>query len=263
MLIELSNLEDARLDIYRDVRHAGVAEESPRFIAEGENVVRRLIASTHPCESVLCTSKKALALAEIASPATQVFALPEKVVNDLVGYKFHSGVMACGLRQPALTLSQLLESAADPMTLVVLPEISDSANLGAIIRVAAAFGVTGILLGEQCRDPFIRQTIRTSMGTIFSMPLVRSQRIVDDLAMLKSHGFETIATVLDADATSLDQAQRPQRLALLLGNEGPGLPREIVDQCDRRVTIPMQLGTDSLNVVTASAVFLYHFTRAG
>jgi TrmH family RNA methyltransferase len=144
---------------------------------------------------------------------------------------------------------------------LVLPEITDPANLGALIRVAAAFGVGTIVLGEHCRDPFTRQTVRTSMGTIFTLDLIQSRDLRADLRAMRAADIRLLATVLDEDAESLATLDAPRSFALLVGNEGPGLERDIVEMCDRRVTIPMQLGTDSLNVVVATGIFLHHFVN--
>jgi tRNA G18 (ribose-2'-O)-methylase SpoU len=135
--------------------------------------------------------------------------------------------------------------------------------MGALIRISAAFGADALVLGERCCDPFWRQSIRVSMGTIFRLPLVQSQDLAGDLARLRGEwGVQLIASVLDDDAEPLAAVVRPQRLGLLLGNEAQGLAERWIRLCDRSVTIPMQLGTDSLNVAVAAAVFLYHFSRA-
>ncbi len=145
---------------------------------------------------------------------------------------------------------------------MVLPEITNSENMGSLIRISSAFGADAIILGPRCCDPFYRMSIRVSMGTVFSVPIVRSEDLLGDLASLqREHAFELTATVLDQDADPLDQANRKDRLAILFGNEANGLSVEVVTACDRRVTLPMKRGTDSLNVAIAAGIFLYHFTR--
>jgi tRNA G18 (ribose-2'-O)-methylase SpoU len=134
--------------------------------------------------------------------------------------------------------------------------------MGAMVRICAAFGVDAMVLGERCCDPFLRQAVRVSMGTIFRLPLVRSSNLLNDLRRFREEfGVELAATVLAEDAEPLDQATRPERFGLLFGNEAQGLDDQYVRACDRRITIPMRLGTDSLNVSVAAAVFLYQFTR--
>jgi tRNA G18 (ribose-2'-O)-methylase SpoU len=118
-----------------------------------------------------------------------------------------------------------------------------------------------MILGERCHDPFFRQSVRVSMGAIFRMPLVRSLHIREDLKSLQRAGIQLLATVLDEAAEDLSKAARPNRIAMLFGNEAQGLDHDIVDMCDRRVTIPMKLETDSLNVAVAAAISLFHFTN--
>ena len=147
------------------------------------------------------------------------------------------------------------------LTLVVCPDIANTENLGTLIRIAAGFGVDAMVLGERSCNPFYRQSVRVSMGTIFSLPIVESTDIRSDLRRLcDEFGVELVATVLDETAEPLDRAGRADKTALLFGNEAQGLSAEIVELCQRRVTIPMKRGTDSLNVYVAAGIFLYHYT---
>jgi tRNA G18 (ribose-2'-O)-methylase SpoU len=135
-------------------------------------------------------------------------------------------------------------------------------NLGGLVRLSAGFGADAMILGERSHDPFWRQSVRVSMGTIFTLPIVQSENLLGDLLRLKSEwGIELIATVLDANAQPLAASRRKKRTALLFGGEAQGLDAEVVRACDRRVTIPMHHGTDSLNVAVAAGICLYHFTR--
>src|SRR6185437_12380894 len=133
---------------------------------------------------------------------------------------------------------------------------------GALIRISAALGANAVLMGERCHDPFWRQSIRVSMGSVFRLPLYRATDIEADLDRLKREwNVELVGSVLDADAEPLENAMRQNRLGILVGNEAHGLSSEYAKACDRRVTIPMKLGTDSLNVAIAAGIFLYHFGR--
>jgi tRNA G18 (ribose-2'-O)-methylase SpoU len=257
----LNDLEDHRLKPYRCLKDRELARDGQRFLAEGEFVVRRLLASTFPVESVLLSERRAEELAKIVPPEIPVYVLPDALVHRVIGFKFHSGVIACGVRRPQLSLAASL-TLKDPLTLVVCPETANAENLGSLIRISAAFGADAMLLGERCCDPFWRQSIRVSMGTVFSLPIVRSEDLLRDLRSLRRESnVELIATVLDDSAEPLQNARRPGRIALLFGNEAQGLTDEYVAQCDRRITIPMRLGTDSLNVAVAAALFLFHFSQ--
>jgi len=192
-----------------------------------------------------------------------VYVISQELMNGILGLKFHSGIMACGRRKPRATIDQVVPKDRDRLTLVICPDISNVENIGAMVRLSAGFGADAIILGERCHDPFWRQSVRVSMGTIFTLPLVQSDNLLHDLRRLRREwGIELIATVLDASAEPLENAKRKPRMALLFGGEAQGLERQYVDACDRRVTIPMQHGTDSLNVAVAAGICLYHFTRS-
>ena len=264
-IVQIPSLDDPRLAPYRKLKDRELAREGDRFIAEGEHVVRRLLESDYPVESLLLARRRADEVAPLALPDVPVYVVDDPLVHQVVGFKFHSGVIAVGRRKPALTLESFMSAAGrrKRLTLVVLPDVANTDNLGALVRISAAFGADALVLGEHCCDPFWRQSVRVSIGTIFSLPLVRSPDLLRELAELR-HRWDVdlaAAVVDDPGAEPLAASQRPDRLALLFGNEAQGLGRDYVVLCRRRVTIPMHLGTDSLNVAVAAAVFLYHFTR--
>lgn len=257
--------DDPRLLPYHYTGTARRLEPPDVFIAEGEKIVRRLFASSFECRSVLVAENKIDRIAADIPPGAELLVVSEETMHAVLGFKFHSGIMATGVRRAWPTAKEWLATlpAGDArQVLLVLPEITDPLNLGAILRNAAAFGVAGVLLGPQCRDPLTRQAIRTSMGTIFKLPLARSNDLIADFAMLREAGFESWATVLDDSAEVLGEVAVPKRLALMMGNEGPGLPADLAAAADRKVIIPMHNGTDSLNVAAASAVFLFATGRA-
>jgi tRNA G18 (ribose-2'-O)-methylase SpoU len=263
-VIPVDTLDDPRVAPYRNLKDRELARDGDRFIAEGEQVVRRLLGSDYPAESLLLARRRADEIAPLAPPDLPVYVVDDALVHQIVGFKFHSGVMAVGRRKPAEPIDAVMERVAHKprLTLVVLPDIANTDNMGALVRISAAFGADALVVGRHSCDPFWRQSVRVSMGTIFSLPLVRSSDLPADLRRLRDRwGFELAAAVVGEGAEPLEAAPRGQRLALLFGNEAQGLSPEYVATCDRRVTIPMQLGTDSLNVAVAAAVFLYHFTR--
>jgi len=246
------------------LKERDLTQEGNRFVAESETVVRRLIASGIAIQSVLLAEDRIDRMLPVIPRGVRVMALKRQVMNKVLGFKFHSGVMAVAVRPESPGVDQLASrwGADEEVTLVVCPEIANTENLGSMVRIAAAFGATAMLLGERCCDPYYRQAVRVSMGTVFSLPILQSTDIVADLAALhERHGVSRIATVLDEGAEVLTGASRPRRIALLFGAEGPGLANEHVRLCERRVTIPMKRGTDSLNVSVAAGVVLYHFTQ--
>jgi tRNA G18 (ribose-2'-O)-methylase SpoU len=262
-IIRIDSPTDPRLTAYTNLKEREIARQGGRFIAEGELVVKRLLASSYSTESVLLADRRVEEIAPLVPAGVQIYAGPTDVVHRIVGFKFHAGVMACGIRGRSPSLFDAAESwADDPVTLVVCPEISNTENLGSMIRLAAAFGAQAIILGELSCDPFFRQSIRVSMGTVFQLPIIQSQNLRADLRELSQrYAVQLVATVLSADAEPLSTARRLKRTALLFGNEAQGLSAEYINLCDRRITIPMHMGTDSLNVSAAAGIILYHFTQ--
>lgn len=260
----IDDLSDPRLAPYRSLKQTNLTRWSGLFIAEGERVVRRLLASRFVTRSVLLSSRKSR-LAEDPEFATrQVFVLDQSLAELLVGYRFHAGVLACGERGPAVRMEALLNETPPmrPHVAVICPHITDPDNLGTIIRLCAGFGAGPLILGTGSSDPFSRRTLRISMGYALHVPLVESDDLSHDLNLLKARGFRLAATVLDESAQPLHMAEGSDRIALIFGNEADGLDPHWVAAADVKLTIPMSGGTDSLNVSLAAGIFLHHFCRA-
>lgn len=256
----IDNPQDPRVEVYRDLPRRNLTRQSNRMIAEGRWVVERLLASRYPTESILCTERTESELPAAIPAHVEILVTTQEILESIVGFRFHRGILACGVRQPPANLEQLLTAAEAPTTWVICPDVVDPVNLAGIIRNSAAMGVGAVLLGESCADPFSRRVARVSMGTVFHQPLRQSDNLAVDLERLRHEfQFELIATVLDDAAERLPDAARGTRIALLFGGEGYGLSDEWLAQCQRRVTLPMHGITDSLNVSTATGVFLYHF----
>ncbi|HVW00952.1 MAG TPA: RNA methyltransferase, partial [Planctomycetaceae bacterium] len=156
-------------------------------------------------------------------------------------------------------LGEFLAAHPGRLTLVVCPDVQDPENLGAIIRLSRAFGVDGLVLGGQCANPFSRRVLRVSMGTVFRLPLFDCPDLATAFDEFRQAGVQTAATVLDPAAETLAGSTRPERFALLFGSEGHGIAPQWIEACDRRITIPMQGGTDSLNVAVAAGICLHYF----
>ena len=253
--IAVSDIDDPRLGDYRNLKERHLNATTGRFVAESERVVRRLLASNLRVHSVLATPARLAALADESAAPAQVFVAEQSVLDGIAGFHVHRGCLAIGERPAAQPIP------ADAHTVVVLEDLVDVDNLGAIARNAAAFGAGALLLSPRCADPFYRKAIRVSLGAVFTLPIVRLARWPDDLATVRHAGFSLVAATLH-DATPLPAFTRPAKVALVLGSEGPGLSDAALRLCDHRVVIPMSPGADSLNVATAGAVCLYHLTRA-
>jgi tRNA G18 (ribose-2'-O)-methylase SpoU len=262
---EVSDARDPRLADYRALKERHLNAEGGRFVAESERVVLRLLASHLPVHSVLVTATRASAVEAALTGATgrlprasmPLYVASQPVLDAIAGFHVHRGCLAIGERPAALTVP------ASARGLVVLEDLVDVDNLGAIARNAAAFGADALVLSPRCADPFYRKAIRVSLGAVFDLPVVRLPTWPDDLDALRQLGFSLVAAVLAPDATPLPRFTPPPRWALLLGAEGPGLSPGAVLRCDHKVTIPMSTstGADSLNVATAAAVMLYALTR--
>jgi tRNA G18 (ribose-2'-O)-methylase SpoU len=261
MILPISSLSDPRVAAYRNVKDKTLDREGRLFIAEGEHLVRRLLASDFPIDSVFVADKHAGEFSKLVPPDVPLYVTSTEVMNEILGMQFHSGIIACGRRKALQTLDETLPRKTGRLTLVICPDLNNVENIGSLIRLSAGFGVDAMILGPKCHDPFWRQSIRVSMGTIFFLPIYRSNDLSHDLLRLKREwGIELAATVLDPTAEPLEQSMRRERFGLLFGSEPHGLDTETLSQCDRRITIPMKLGTDSLNVAVSAGIFLYHFT---
>jgi tRNA G18 (ribose-2'-O)-methylase SpoU len=264
-IVPITDLADRRLDPYRALKRSNETRRG-LFIAEGEKLVRRLIDSRLEIESLLVSNDHLAALQSELPSNVPTLVIPEAEVEGLVGFNFHRGILGCGRRPQPPPLANLCvanPSAGTTTTLVICPDVQDPENLGAIVRIAAAFGAAGLVLGPNSADPFSRRVQRVSMGNVYRLPIVPVDDVPAMLAQLRStHGYESWATVLADDAETIGPRPRPDRLALVLGSEGHGLASEVVAACDRRVTIPMQAGVDSLNVAVAAGIFLFELTRS-
>jgi len=256
-------IDDRRLDPYRHLKRTNQTRWAEQFVVEGARLAERLVASDFPVISLLVSEGDADAFLQSAAIAaklpaeTPVLVIPDAWVESLVGFNFHRGVLACGRRLPGAAVESLCQGQGT--TLVICPDLHDPENLGSLFRVAAALGASGMLLGPGAADPLSRRVLRVSMGTALKLPFVVSQDLSGDLARLRAAGVQLAATVLDESAEILRDARRPEKLALVFGNEGHGLSPEIVALCDRRITIPMAWETDSLNVAVSAGIVLHHF----
>jgi len=279
----ITNADDPRLEPYLRMRDRNLRAEDggARFLAEGRMVVERAVATGIELESVLVVASKAGAVQRLVSETTTVLACAKEVMERAAGFALHQGIVAVGRVPAPATLRGVVadaHAAGRAGTLVVCPEVTNVDNVGLLIRVAAGLGADAMVLGSRCADPWYRRAVRTSMGTVFSLPVVRypdretggaagaMPGFEADLAWLAGEaGYDLVATVIDRDAPSLDAFVRCDTpatgTAVLLGSEGYGLDAETVACCTRRVQIPMHHGVDSLNVAVAAGIVLFEVMR--
>lgn len=230
------------------------------YIAESEKVIRRALTADHQMRSLLMAPRWLTDLGDVVAQAVAdgipVFVGEAPVLESITGFHVHRGALAAMSRP---TLPEVATVLADARRVVILEDIVDHTNVGAIFRSAAALGVDAVLVTPRCADPFYRRAIRVSMGTVFQVPWTRIAPWPRALDELRAAGFTIAAFGLGDRARDLDAvaAHPPERLAVVLGTEGDGLSRHTVAACDFEVRIPMAGGVDSLNVAAASAVAMW------
>lgn len=227
------------------------------YIAESSKVIARAIDAGHVPRSFLVLEKW---LPEVETYAER-FGVPVYVGDDatltsLTGFSLHRGALASMHRPP---LAPVTEVIADARRIVILEDLADHTNVGAIFRAAAGLGADAVLITPRCADPFYRRSVRVSMGSVLQVPWTRLPEWHDARDILADAGFHIAALALADGAISLDDfaATPPERIALVMGAEGDGLSREAIAAADSVVTIPMARGVDSLNVAAASAVAMW------
>lgn len=257
MAERIDHAGDARLVDYRELRNIAARrtiEGDEFFIAEGPVAIERLVTSGHRVRSVVVSERKYERLRHLLDPLeAPTYIVARDVLHDIVGFDLHRGAIAAADRRPLPTLSEL---SARTSRLVVLEGLNDPENLGAIARSARAFGIDGLVLDPTCIDPYTRRTVRVSMGEILFMPCCRVG--ADDwpaaLTTLHAAAFESWALTPAADSADIWHLAVPDRLALVLGAEGPGLTERTMTTASRRVRLPIDADVDSLNVGAAAAV---------
>ncbi|MDG2224169.1 MAG: RNA methyltransferase [Rubripirellula sp.] len=258
-IIRVEDSRDPRLAVYRQMR-ANPADLSNAgcFVVEGRWCVQRLAESQHEILSLLVERGREAVASHCVDEQTPIYSLPGDQVRDLVGFDFHRGMIACGARPTLQAFDRLRLGADQPNIALAVLGVDQTENLGSMMRSAAALGVRDVLIGPRTADPFARRTVRVSMAAVLHQQLYSLDDPAEQLQSLaKDKGYRTVVTTL-GNAVSLDQFVHDDRpLVLIVGNEADGVSAEIERIATDRVTIPMKLGTDSLNVAVATAIFLY------
>jgi tRNA G18 (ribose-2'-O)-methylase SpoU len=223
-------------------------------------VVRRAVEAGYAPRSFLMAERWLAGLADVlATTEAPCFVVTEALAEEVTGFHVHRGALASLERRPLPSVDAVLDGAC---TVLVLEDIVDHTNVGAILRSGAALGVDAVLLSPRCADPLYRRSVKVAMGAVFSMPWTRLDDWYAALPGLTERGFTTVAMTLAPDAVPLEEAVHGlERVALVLGGEGHGLSQRWEQAADRRATIPMRPGIDSLNVAAATAVACYALQR--
>ena len=257
--ILIDDPDDPRLADYRQVRERDIAGRGGGFIAEGVVVLEKLIAGgRHPIRSALVAQKRLAALEPLLAglPAdVEVYAAAQAVMDAVVGFAIHRGVLAAGTRAEP-DLETLLAGLPERALIVGLVGIANHDNMGGLFRNAAAFGADAVVIDSDCCDPLYRKAIRVSVGAALTLPFARGGKGAELAARLQTAGF-SVAAMSPRGEIGLAELCRAPRTAVLFGAEGPGLPPEVMANI-RSVRIEMAGGFDSLNVATASGIVLHH-----
>jgi len=266
-VIEVGQAGDERLADYTQLTDAALRTtleaEHGLFIAEGTKVITRALSAGYPLRSVLLGRGRLGDLPGLSAAAAgaqgdpPVYLVSDADAQNLTGYRVHRGALASFARRPLPGVAALLDGAR---RVVVLEDLVDHANVGAIFRSAAALGVDAVVLSPRCADPLYRRAVKVSMGAVFAIPYARMGDWYHGLADLKAAGFRVLALTPDPAAVPAGEALRGAgRVALLLGTEGDGLSARWRHEADQAIRIPMNpaaqaAGVDSLNVVAAAAI---------
>lgn len=271
--IPIEDLNDPRVAVYRNVRDADLVGRRGCFLAEGELVVRTLLnrsAAGGPfaARSVFLNRTRLDAMGGAlrehaqAVPACPVYVAEQAVMDGIVGYHIHRGVLACGQRTREPGVASIIDPGAhySRRPVVVLEDLANHDNVGGVFRNAAAFGCDGALLTRRCCDPLYRKALRVSMGHVLSTPYAHIGSVADASGALRDAGRSVVALTPDPGAPSLAEVLASggadRGSAILLGAEGPGLSEEAVRSATTAARIPIEPGVDSLNVVVACAIAL-------
>ncbi|RDI61009.1 TrmH family RNA methyltransferase [Microvirga subterranea] len=262
MPIPISDPDDPRIEAYRAVRERDLVGREHRFVAEGEVVLRVLLKQARfTVESILLSENRVSGLLDaldVLPSGTPVYSASRAVMDAIVGFPIHRGVLAVARRAPLPPVAELLAGMPEQTLVVGLVGLANHDNVGGIFRNAAAFGANAVLLDPETCDPLYRKAIRVSVGGALVVPFTRVASAAAMVTDLRATGFEVIS-LTPSGREPLTQVRRPARVALLLGAEGPGLPATLLEET-RTVSIPMSGGFDSLNVATTSGIVLHHLS---
>ena len=278
--IEITDINAPELDVFSRITEPQLRTyfepEIGIFLAETANVIMRAIEAGYEPLSMLVEKERLEAEAGPVFECIEKYCGKEKlismpvyiaardIVTQLTGYTLVRGLWMTLRRRPEISVEEFCK---DMKRITVLMDVVNPTNVGAIIRSAAALGMDGVLLTHASVDPLTRRSARVSMGTCFQIPWTKATLEQSEglnlLDILHSYGFKTVAMALTEDSTSIDndEIRANDKLAVLMGSEGPGLPKEVIAASDYRVMIPMYHGVDSLNVAAASAVAFWELTK--
>lgn len=265
IIIHVQSLDVPALEPYRTLRRPLEHQRQGIFVAEGEKVVRRLLESEIEVLSVLLTPEWLNVyrpLMETRPEKPHVFVAEKMLVEQIVGFHLHQGIMAVGKIPKPSSLEHVLAQSPKPYLFVAIDGLTNAENLGVLVRNCVAFGVEALFVGETSSSPYLRRAVRNSMGTAFKLPIVHVSDLAETLRELRvKHNIRSIAAHPHANTKTVYQTNVHDDCCLVFGSEGEGVSPTVLGACDEAVAIPMHNDVDSLNVASASAVFLFEVRR--
>lgn len=240
--------------------------EEGTFIAESEKVVVQLLESEIEISSLYLTQEHFDQQGERIEAHRQeseaeILIAPKSEMESIVGYSLHQGILASAKIPKERTLEELIASSKKPQLYVLLDEIADAENMGALYRTALALGVTAIIIDDRSTSPWLRRSLRVSIGAAFHLPTVTASSLTEAVAFLKSQNIPVYAATLGKSAQPVWQCDLASDVAIIFGSEGHGIRKEVIKASSAEVIIPMANEVDSLNVGVAQGMVLYEIMR--
>ena len=262
-LIVNRNSSSQELEVYNNLRNRN---ESDVFIAESDKIVTRLLRSNLQIDSLYVTeehfhTKKDFIEAHNQQNECKIFIASKESMSEIVGFKLHQGILAAAKIPKERTLDALITESKKPLLFIILDEVADAENMGAMFRTSLAMNATAIIIDKKSVSPWMRRAVRVSMGAVFELPVITTESIADSIKTLKEKNISTLATTLNNSALPIWNCDVTKDCAIIFGSEGHGIKKEIVDICNTEVTIPMRDNLHSLNVGIAHGIFLYEVLR--
>jgi len=261
-MVEIKDLDDPRIAFYKSLRYTPLLHIHSRvFIAEGEKVVLRLLASSLEIHSIFATmdfyEKYHHLIQGKGIPEDKRFFASKNLMERIVGFHLHSGIMAIGFQPKDVSLDELSEKV------VVLNQVNNAENVGLIMRTCRAFGIDSIIVDRYSTSPYLRRAVRVSMGNVFYLKVRHSDDLIEDLSHLRLKGFQIVACEVIDISVDLFKFEFSEKSALIFGNEGKGISDELINFSDVVVQIPISRNVDSLNVAITCGIFLCEIKRQG
>jgi tRNA G18 (ribose-2'-O)-methylase SpoU len=265
LIQHIESLDDPELIPYKTLRRTTEHENEGIFVAEGEKVVARLMESELRVVSLLATEKWYGVYHDRleSRPGTiKVFVGEKTLLSSIVGFHLHQGIMAVAMIPKFYGLEPMVHKLPRPLLFVAIDGMTNSENLGVIVRNCVAFGVQALIVGETSSSPYLRRAVRNSMGTVFKLPIVTTPNLAETIHELRSrYSIDVVAAHPRSEQSSMNSCSFAGDCCIVFGSEGFGISETVLAACAEHVAIPMMQGVDSLNVSSAAAVFLYEVTR--